>query len=64
MTNTNFSIPEIHCMSCEALIRVSLKEMPGINSVATNLSAKTATIDFDDNIVHKQQIQQQIQKET
>ena len=64
MTNTTFSIPEIHCMSCEALIRLSLKKMPGITSVTTNLKTKTATIDFDDKFVHKEQIQQQIQKET
>ena len=64
MTNITLSIPEIHCMSCEALIRLSLKKTLGIKSIVTNLKNKTATIDFDDKLVHKEQIQQQIQKET
>lgn len=64
MKTTNFSIPEIHCMSCEVLIRLSLKKIPGIKSTAVNSSSKIATIDFDDNLVSKDKIQQQIQKET
>lgn len=64
MKNTIFSIPEIHCMSCEALIRLSLKKLPGILWTAVDLRTKTANIDFNENIISKEEIQQQIEKET
>lgn len=64
MTKINFSIPEIHCMSCELLIKLALKKLPGIKATSVNLRDKTAMIDFDDSLVSKEKIQQQIQKDT
>ena len=64
MTNITLSIPEIHCMACEALIKLSLKKIAGIRSASVNVWRKTATIDFDDTITSKDDIQQQIEKYT
>ncbi len=64
MTNITFSVPEIHCMACEGLIKLSLKKISGIRSASVNVWSKTATIDFDDTITSKDDIQQQIEKYT
>lgn len=64
MANITFSIPQIHCISCEALIRLSLKNLLGIRTSSVDLSSKTATVEFDDQIITKEKIQQQIQKDT
>lgn len=64
MATANLSIPDIHCMSCELLIKSSLKKLPGIKTTSVNLRNKTAMIDFDDTLVSKEKIQEQIQKDT
>jgi len=64
MTTTTFSIPEIHCMSCEALIRLSLKKLPGIKQSSVNYKTKNATIEFDNSLISKDKIKQQIATDT
>jgi len=64
MAIANLSIPQIHCISCDALIKLSLKKLSGIRSSSVNLSSKIATIEFDDKVITKEKIQQQIQKDT
>ena len=48
MTQISLSIPEIHCSSCTMLIKMSIKKIPGISSVDTDLKTKKVTIDFDE----------------
>ena len=62
MTTITFSVPEIHCMACEGLIKLSLKKIPGIRSASVNVWLKTTIIDFDDTLRSKDDIQQQIEK--
>lgn len=64
MAIANLSIPQIHCISCDALIRLSLNNLDGIRSSSVNLSSKIATIEFNDKIITKEKIQQQIQEYT
>ena len=64
MTNIIFSVPEIHCMACEGLIKLSLKKILGIRSASVNVWHKTVMIDFDDTVTSKNDIQQQIEEYT
>ena len=64
MTQITLSIPEIHCMSCEMLIALSLKKVPGITKSSTDLKTKKVTIDFDDSVISKNKIIDQITKDT
>ena len=47
-------------MSCEMLIKLSLKKLPGIKQSSTDLKTKTVTIDFDSSKTSKEQIIAQI----
>jgi copper chaperone CopZ len=64
MTQITLSIPEIHCMSCEMLIKLSLNKLPGITTSSTDLKTKKVTIDFDDSVISKTKIIEQIVKDT
>ncbi len=64
MTQITLSIPEIHCMSCDMLIQMSIKKIPGISSVDTDLKTKKVTIDFDEKQTSKDKIVSQIVEET
>ncbi len=64
MTNTKLSIPEIHCPSCEMLIKLSLKKLSGIKQSSVNIQAKTTNIEYDDKLISRDKIVNHIQKET
>jgi len=64
MTQITLSIPEIHCMSCEMLIKLSLNKLPGIKQSSTDLKTKKVTLDFDDSVISKSKIIEQITKDT
>ena len=64
MTQISLSIPEIHCSSCTMLIKMSIKKIPGISSVDTDLKTKKVTIDFDEKQTSKDIIVSQIVEET
>ena len=64
MTQITLSIPEIHCMSCSMLIKMSLKKIPGISSIDTDLKTKKVTIAFDEKQTSKDTIVSQIVNET
>jgi len=64
MTNTTLSVPEIHCFSCEALIKLSLKKLPGIKQSSIDSRKKIVSIDYDDKLISKDKIANHIQKET
>jgi len=64
MKNMTLSIPQIHCSSCETLIKLSLKEFPGIKQSSVNSQTKTVDIEYDDGIISRDKIANHIQKET
>lgn len=64
MKNMTLFIPQIHCSSCEALIKLSLKEFPGIKQSSVNSQTKTVDIEYDDGIISRDKIANHIQKET
>ena len=46
MTTITYSIPAIHCMHCTHTIQLELTEMPGVESVQTDLPGKQVTVTF------------------
>jgi len=51
-------------MSCSALIKLSLNKLPGIKQSSTDLKTKKVTLDFDDSVISKSKIIEQITKDT
>ena len=51
-------------MSCEALIKLSLKSLPGINQSSIDGKTKTVTIEYDEKEVSKDKIAKHIQEFT
>lgn len=44
---TKLSVPEMHCSSCVGTIRGGLREVPGVEGSAFDLSAREVTIRWD-----------------
>ncbi len=61
MTKTTLSVPEIHCGSCEALIKMWLKKLPGVKNVS--VSWKSVTVEHDASL-DKSKIVKQIKDTT
>ena len=64
MTNTTLSIPQIHCSSCESLIRLSLKKLTGIQRSSVNSQTKIVNVEYDDKLISRDKIANHIHKET
>lgn len=64
MTKIFLSIPEIHCMSCEKLIRASIDKEPWIKSVNVLVEKKEAEVDYDKKLIEKNNIIQIIHEWT
>jgi len=47
MTKITLSVPEIHCGSCEKLIKASLSDVEWIKSIAVDLATKDVEISYD-----------------
>jgi len=46
MNTTTYSISAIHCMHCTHTIEMELSELPGVESVKSDLAAKQVTVTF------------------
>ncbi|MEQ1528510.1 MAG: heavy metal-associated domain-containing protein [Methylococcales bacterium] len=44
-------ISGMHCASCEAVINISVKELPGVVSVRADRSANKVQVSFDDTLI-------------
>ncbi len=49
MPITTVFIPGIHCSSCAALMKDVSSEFPQIKTIDVNVTAKTVTLDHDEN---------------
>ncbi len=56
MTIKTVNIPKISCGHCTGTIESELGELKGINSVTANKDDKTATIDWNEDIISWEQI--------
>ncbi len=61
MTTTTLSVPQIHCASCDALIKMWLKKLSGVKNVSVN--GKSVTVEHDVSL-DKSKIVQQIKDTT
>lgn len=44
--NIIFFVPDMHCDSCPKVIKLSLEEIPGVQSAEASLSTKKVTVVF------------------
>ena len=44
----NLSVPGMYCASCPFIVQGAIQELPGIESVETDLDSRTAVVVFDD----------------
>ena len=58
---TEFHIDGMHCESCAALIRETLKETAGVNHAEVTFGGKTAVVNFDENTVQQATLVKKIQ---
>ena len=64
MKKTTVSIPQIHCPSCEKLVKMSLQGHKGVSSVNVNITNKTAEINYDTSLTSIQEIKNAITETT
>lgn len=57
-------MPDIHCSSCEKLIRASIEDIQGINSVSVFLEKKEVEIFYDEKKIESKDIRQAISEWT
>lgn len=48
MTETTVIVPEIHCISCEMLIKIWLKKIPGVKNIS--FKGKSVTVEHDGSL--------------
>lgn len=53
---TKFKIEDMHCNHCTAAVEQAVSQLGGVNSVKTDLSEKTCTVDFDESIASVEKI--------
>ena len=58
---TEFHIQGMHCESCAADIKEALEETAGVRRADVTFNGKTATVDFDDQVVQQATLIKKIQ---
>ena len=46
----NLSVPGMYCASCPYIVQGAIQELPGIQSIETDLDTRTAVVVFDDEL--------------
>ena len=46
----NLSVPVMYCASCPFIVQGAIQELPGIQSIETDLDSRTAVVVFDDEL--------------
>lgn len=64
MKTLHIHIPEIHCMSCEMLIKASIKDTPGIGTINVSLKEKNINIVYDETKIDENDIIKAIHEDT
>jgi len=57
-----FKIKGMHCASCAHTIESKLKKLPGIDSVAVNFATETVKVEYQDQLVNPDTMNQSISK--
>lgn len=62
MTNKIFKIKGMHCASCAAVITKKVATLPGVKTISVNYANEKAKIDFDDDLITLDVINNDLQK--
>ena len=57
-----FNIKGMHCTSCASIIQKAIAGLAGVKTVTTNFATETAAIDFDENKISLQEMNEPIKK--
>ncbi|MFA6398556.1 MAG: heavy metal translocating P-type ATPase [Patescibacteria group bacterium] len=57
-----FNIKGMHCASCASIIQKAIAGLDGVKTVTANFATETATIDFDENKISLQEMNEPIKK--
>ena len=60
MSSTTLRIPGIHCGNCKAAIEGALGELDGVRSAEVSVEERSVAVDYDESLVHLDQIKDAI----
>jgi copper chaperone CopZ len=63
MKKERIQVQGMHCHGCEMLITMSVKELPGVHSVAVSHSDQTVDVEYDEALVSLDEIKEVIARE-
>jgi len=63
MKKERIQVQGMHCHGCEMLITMSVKELPGVQSVSASHSDGTVDVEFDEALVSLDEIKAVIARE-
>jgi len=62
MKTTKFTIPDMHCSSCAVRNENSLKKVQGVTSASVNFALRSASVEFDEQLVHEHDLHAAVEK--
>lgn len=62
MENKTYKITGMHCASCSTIISKKLSKLDGVKSVNVNFATEKANIDFDENLINVDKMNNEILK--
>ncbi len=48
-----FKVPDVSCGHCKSAIEGALRPLDGVQTAEVDVDTKTATVDFDDNVIDR-----------
>jgi len=58
-----FKVPDVSCGHCKSAIEGALRPLDGVQTAEVDVDSKTATVDFDDNVIDRNSLVTVIEEE-
>jgi len=58
-----FKVPDVSCGHCKSAIEGALRPLDGVQTAEVDVDTKTATVDFDDNVIDRNTLVTVIEEE-
>jgi len=58
-----FKVPDVSCGHCKSAIEGALHPLDGVQTAEVDVDTKTATVDFDDNVIDRNALVTVIEEE-
>jgi len=58
-----FKVPDVSCGHCKSAIEEALRPLDGVQTAEVDVDTKTATVDFDDNVIDRNTLVTVIEEE-